>query len=96
VATYWVLENADGDVVGSASIVREWSDWHAADYWWVQSMFVHPDRRGQGLSGLLLDEVVRQARGRRARSESGCTCTRTMSARSPPIAATVSTTRPIR
>jgi GNAT superfamily N-acetyltransferase len=49
-------------VVGSASIVREWSDWHAADYWWVQSMFVRPECRGKGLSALLLDEIARQAR----------------------------------
>jgi GNAT superfamily N-acetyltransferase len=61
VSTYWVLESEGGDVVGSASIVREWSDWHAANYWWVQSMFVQPGWRGKGLSALLLDEIVRQA-----------------------------------
>ena len=62
VATYWVLETADKTPIGSASIVREWSDWRAADYWWVQSMYVHPDWRGQGLSALLLEEIERQAK----------------------------------
>ena len=61
VSRYWVLETDEGAVVGSASVVREWSDWHAADYWWVQSMYVHPDWRGRGLSALLLEEVARQA-----------------------------------
>lgn len=32
IARYWVLESAEAGGVGSISIVREWSDWHAAYY----------------------------------------------------------------
>src|SRR5437764_1235208 len=30
---YWVCER-DGDVVGAIAVVREWSDWRNASYWW--------------------------------------------------------------
>src|SRR3990172_8268084 len=49
IATYWVLEDDAGQVVGSVSIVREWSDWHARDYWWIQSMYIRPEDRGKRL-----------------------------------------------
>ncbi|GLQ87616.1 GNAT family N-acetyltransferase [Dyella flagellata] len=53
VAMYWVLEHG-GDVIGHVSIVREWSDWHAGYYWWIQSMYLEPDHRGRGLMRHLL------------------------------------------
>jgi hypothetical protein len=34
-ARYWVLEDGDR-IVGSISVVSEWSDWNAAPYWWIQ------------------------------------------------------------
>lgn len=61
VARYWVLEDDAGEVIGSTSVVREWSDWNAGDYWWVQSMYLEPWYRGRELMGLLLDEVRRAA-----------------------------------
>lgn len=61
VARYWVLENENSQVVGNISVVKEWSDWHAGFYWWIQSMFIQPDFRGQGLMGLLLDAVKQAA-----------------------------------
>jgi GNAT superfamily N-acetyltransferase len=30
-------------------ITFEWSDWRCADVWWIQSVYVHPDHRRQGL-----------------------------------------------
>lgn len=62
VATYWVLESPAGDVVGSASVTREWSNFNAAYYWWVQSMFIKPDYRGRRLAGDLLEAIARDAR----------------------------------
>ncbi|WP_233840440.1 GNAT family N-acetyltransferase [Dyella sp. 2HG41-7] len=59
-ATYWVLED-DGVVVGSVSVVKEWSDWNAGYYWWIQSMFIEPAHRGKGLIKLLLETVRRVA-----------------------------------
>jgi GNAT superfamily N-acetyltransferase len=59
-ATYWVLENG-GVVVGNVSVVKEWSDWNAGYYWWIQSMFIEPTHRGMGLIRLLLETVQREA-----------------------------------
>lgn len=38
----------DGKVAGSLMLTREWSDWHAAWYWWIQSVYVRPEYRRQG------------------------------------------------
>lgn len=61
-ARYWVLEDEEGAVIGSTSVVREWSDWSAGYYWWIQSMYLKPQYRGRGLMKLLLDEVQSTAR----------------------------------
>ncbi len=39
----------DGKVLGSTYVTFEWSDWHEAWYWWIQSAFVVPERRGTGV-----------------------------------------------
>jgi GNAT superfamily N-acetyltransferase len=57
IAQYWVLEDDERNIIGSVSIVKEWSDWHAGYYWWIQSMFIRSEYRGQGLMKLLLDKV---------------------------------------
>lgn len=38
----------DGKVAGSLMLTREWSDWHAEWYWWIQSVYVRPEYRRQG------------------------------------------------
>lgn len=62
VATYWVAESSDGEIVASTSAVREWSNLNGGYYWWVQSMYIVPERRGRGLVDLLLDTVAEEAR----------------------------------
>ena len=62
VARYWVAEAA-GQVVGSISVVKEWSNFRGGHYWWIQSLFLVPEHRGTGLVELLLDHVTRVAEG---------------------------------
>ena len=59
-ARYWVLVDQTGQRLGSVSALREWSDWHAGFYWWVQSLYIDPAYRGKGLMSLLIQEVVRE------------------------------------
>jgi GNAT superfamily N-acetyltransferase len=59
-ARYWIAE-ARGEPVGSISVVKEWSNFHGAYYWWIQSLFIVPEHRGSGLVQLLMDHVVRVA-----------------------------------
>ena len=66
IARYWLLVD-DADVAcGCTSVVKEWSDWNAGYYWWIQSMYIAPDHRGQGHLDTLLDAV------RGAGQEDGC------------------------
>ncbi|HCH6571170.1 GNAT family N-acetyltransferase [Vibrio parahaemolyticus] len=57
IATYWVLVDENDTPVGSVSAVREWSDWNAGYYWWIQSMFLSKSQRGKGRMSSLLDAV---------------------------------------
>jgi GNAT superfamily N-acetyltransferase len=66
VSAYWVVVSPDGEVVASASVVREWSDWRAGHYWWIQSMFVTPARRKLGLVSQLLRAIADEARSQNA------------------------------
>lgn len=51
-----------GTVIASLYVTFEWSDWHDAWYWWIQSLYVAPDRRGQGVYTRLYRFVQEQAR----------------------------------
>ena len=53
-ATYWVAHTAEGRVVGSFSVVPEWSNFLGGDYWWIQSLYILPEHRGQGLVDQML------------------------------------------
>ena len=45
----YLVTRKESEVVGSLMITREWSDWNAQWYWWVQSVYVTPAHRGKGL-----------------------------------------------
>ena len=63
---YWVLSTIDSQLIGSVSVVKEWSDWHAGYYWWIQSMYIQPEYRGRGLMERLLDVVKEAAKDENA------------------------------
>src|SRR5207253_133103 len=46
--TYHVAERA-GEIVGSLLVTTEWSDWRNGFVWWIQSVYVQPASRGQGI-----------------------------------------------
>lgn len=45
---YFVAES-EGRVVASLMITYEWSDWRNGVVWWIQSVFVTGELRGQGV-----------------------------------------------
>jgi GNAT superfamily N-acetyltransferase len=57
---YLVAERA-GERVGCLMITREWSDWRAGDWWWLQSVYVVPAARRGGVFSALHAEVARRA-----------------------------------
>ena len=54
---YLVAESEQGEVVGCLLITYEWSDWRNAQVWWVQSVYVHPEHRRQGIFKKLYQAV---------------------------------------
>lgn len=59
--TYFVAQDDRGVAVGSLLITREWSDWRCAWYWWIQSVYVCPAFRRQGVYRALYAHVKAQA-----------------------------------
>ena len=57
---YFVAES-EGRVVGQVMHTYEWSDWRNGDIWWLQSVYVHPDFRRQGVFRALLQHVLAEA-----------------------------------
>ncbi|CCQ91763.1 Acetyltransferase, GNAT family [Nitrospina gracilis 3/211] len=58
---YFVAEVA-GHVIGQAMITYEWSDWRNGQLWWLQSVYVHPDHRRQGVFRKLYRHIESLAR----------------------------------
>ena len=53
---YLVAEQGD-EIVGSLMVTTEWSDWRNGFFWWVQSVYVRPEFRRQGVYRALYTEV---------------------------------------
>ncbi|MFO8006349.1 MAG: GNAT family N-acetyltransferase [Candidatus Brocadiia bacterium] len=53
---YWVAETG-GEVVACLLVTGEWSDWRNATVWWVQSLYVRPEWRRQGIFRALFEHV---------------------------------------
>jgi ribosomal protein S18 acetylase RimI-like enzyme len=60
-ARYFLAE-IDRRVVGQLMITFEWSDWRNGMFWWIQSVYVHPDFRSRGIFKELYRHVERLAR----------------------------------
>jgi GNAT superfamily N-acetyltransferase len=45
---YVVAEKAEA-IAGSLMVTREWSDWRNSEFWWIQSVYVKPEFRRQGI-----------------------------------------------
>lgn len=58
---YFVAERG-GAVVGCLMLTLEWSDWRDGWFWWIQSVYVDPDARRQGVYRALYEHVLEEAR----------------------------------
>lgn len=46
---FYVVAEYDGGVVGALMVTTEWSDWRNGVFWWIQSVYVRPEFRRQGV-----------------------------------------------
>ena len=53
---YFVAES-DGNVIGQTMITYEWSDWRNGVIWWLQSIYVKPDYRKQGVFKAIFNHI---------------------------------------
>jgi GNAT superfamily N-acetyltransferase len=58
---YFVAESG-GRVAGQVMITYEWSDWRNGNLWWLQSVYVKHEFRGQGVFRALFRHVEELAR----------------------------------
>lgn len=58
----YVVAEDDGNVVASLLITYEWSDWRNSNMWYIQSVFVVKEMRGQGIFGEMYRFVMDAAK----------------------------------
>ena len=59
---YYIADDGT-EVVGQLLITYEWSDWRNGQFWWIQSVYVAPQFRRQGVFSALYAHVAEIARG---------------------------------
>jgi ribosomal protein S18 acetylase RimI-like enzyme len=58
---FYLVAEDGGVVVGQLLVTFEWSDWRAQDIWWLQSIYVKPSWRRQGVMQQLIATVFAMA-----------------------------------
>jgi ribosomal protein S18 acetylase RimI-like enzyme len=59
-AGFYVIAEAER-VLGALMITKEWSDWRNGSFWWIQSVYVRPEARRQGIYRHLYRHVQEMA-----------------------------------
>ncbi|MEJ6593501.1 MAG: GNAT family N-acetyltransferase [SAR86 cluster bacterium] len=59
---FYLVAEADGGPVGCLGITFEWSDWRNGLFWWIQSVYIDPSYRRQGVFGGLYAHVTELAK----------------------------------
>lgn len=54
---FYLVAEKDNVIIGSLMVTFEWSDWRAKNYFWIQSVYVRPENRKQGIYTKLYQSV---------------------------------------
>ncbi|PKG76199.1 GNAT family N-acetyltransferase [Shewanella sp. Choline-02u-19] len=54
---FYLVAEVNGEIAGSLMVTFEWSDWRAKDYYWIQSVYIRPENRRQGIYNNLYQAV---------------------------------------
>ena len=52
---FYLVAREGNKVIASLMITFEWSDWRAKTVWWIQSLYVIPEKRRQGVFRRMFD-----------------------------------------
>jgi GNAT superfamily N-acetyltransferase len=61
---FYTVAEADGRVIGQMMVTFEWSDWRNGTFWWLQSVYVRPEYRKQGVYRRIYEHVLDEAKAR--------------------------------
>lgn len=63
---FYIIAELPGDKsdkpVGQLMITYEWSDWRNGVFWWIQSVYVVPHRRGRGVFRSMHEHILVKAK----------------------------------
>ena len=59
---FYLVAEIDGRPAGQLMVTFEWSDWRNGLWWWIQSVYVRPEFRRQGVYSALHRHVADAAR----------------------------------
>jgi len=54
---YLIAEDTQQTVAGTCMVTMEWSDWRDGLFWWVQSVYVKPEYRKQGVYSAMYNRI---------------------------------------
>ncbi len=60
---YFIAESESGPA-GQLALTYEWSDWRNSMFWWLQSVYVRPEFRREGVLRALYGHVLELAKDR--------------------------------
>ncbi len=58
---FYIVAESSGKVVGSLMITFEWSDWRNGVIWWIQSVYVIPEFRRNGIYRAMYNNIKKMA-----------------------------------
>ena len=58
---FYVVAELNEAIAGGLMVTYEWSDWRNKWFWWIQSVYILPEGRGQKLYSRMYDFVKQQA-----------------------------------
>ena len=59
---FYLIAESDGIPAGQLMITQEWSDWRNGEFWWIQSVYIHPDYRKNNIYQKLYNEAIKLAK----------------------------------
>ena len=58
---FYLVAECGIEIAGSLMVTNEWSDWRNGNFWWLQSVYVRPEYRRQGIYRKLYQHIKTMA-----------------------------------
>ena len=59
---FYIVAEINSNIIASLMVTKEWSDWRDGLFWWIQSVYVTPDFRRQGVYRSMYQFIKKLAR----------------------------------